>query len=125
VKKMNVWDEVNPESWMKVLPSTWAFRCKTYPDGGTKKLKGRFCVRGDREIAGVHNDPDHIHALVVIWTTVHPLLMLSTHLDLAKGQVDYVAAFVHSPLPAPAGYEAMSNEEKLHSCTYVDMPRGF
>ena len=125
LKKMNVWDEVDRESWMKVLPSTWAFRRKTYPDGCTKKLKGRFCVRGDREIAGVHYDPDRIYAPVVSWTTVRLLLMLSAHLDLATRQVDYVAAFVHSPLPAPAGYETMSDEEKLRSCTYVDMPRGF
>jgi hypothetical protein len=25
LKKMNVWDEVACEEWMKVLPSTWAF----------------------------------------------------------------------------------------------------
>jgi hypothetical protein len=50
--------------------------------------------------------------------------MLSAHLDLATCQVNYVAAFVHSPLPPPSGYEAMSNEEKLCSCTHVDMPGG-
>ena len=44
LKKMNVWNEVAREEWMKVLPSTWAFRRKTFPDGGTKKLKGRFCA---------------------------------------------------------------------------------
>ena len=125
LKKMNVWDEVAREEWMKVLPSTWAFRRKTYPDGGTKKLKGRFCIRGDHEIAGVHYDPDRIYAPVVSWTTVRQLLMLSAHLDLATHQVNYVAAFVHSPLPQPTGYDEMSDEEKLRSCTYVEMPRGF
>jgi hypothetical protein len=74
---------------------------------------------------GVHYDPDRICALVISWTTVRLLLMLSTHLDLATCQVDCVAAFVHSPLPQPVGYDKMSDEEKLHSCTYVEMPGGF
>ena len=90
---------------MNALPSTWAFRRKSFPDGSTKKLKGRFCVRGDREIAGVHFDPDRIYAPVVSWTTVRLLLLLSAQLDLATRQVDYVAAFVHSPLPLPDGYD--------------------
>jgi len=38
---------------MHVLPGTWVFRCKRYPDGFVRKVKGRFCVRGDREIEGV------------------------------------------------------------------------
>ena len=34
---------------MKVLQSTWAFHIhiKRYPDGLVKKLKARFCARGD------------------------------------------------------------------------------
>jgi hypothetical protein len=82
-------------------------------------------VRGDREIAGVHYNPDRIHAPVISWTTVRLLLMLFAHLDLATRQVDYVAAFVHSPLPQPVGYDEMSDEEKLHLCTCVEMPGGF
>jgi hypothetical protein len=56
---------------------------------------------------------------------VRPLLMLSAHLDLATRQVDCVAAFVPSPSPQPVGHKEMSDEEKLHSCTHVEMPRGF
>ena len=37
--KMRVWDEVEREEWMQVLPGTWAFRRKVYPDGTTKKFK--------------------------------------------------------------------------------------
>jgi hypothetical protein len=125
LKKMNVWDEIKRESWMNVLPSTWTFRRKTFPSGDTKKLKGRFCVRGDREVAGVHFDPDRIFAPVVSWTTVRLLLLLSAQLDLATRQVDYVAAFVHSPLPAPKGFDKMNPEERRRSHTYVEMPRGF
>jgi hypothetical protein len=29
----DAWDVVDRQDWMKVLPTTWAFRCKRYPDG--------------------------------------------------------------------------------------------
>eukprot|EP00957_Ditylum_brightwellii_P057974 4395630-Ditylum_brightwellii.AAC.1 len=49
------------ESWiiaprtkdMNVLKNTWAFKCKRFPDGRVKKLKARFCARGDMQIEGV------------------------------------------------------------------------
>eukprot|EP00804_Cyclotella_cryptica_P006884 CCRYP_020802-RA/>CCRYP_020802-RA protein AED:0.48 eAED:0.48 QI:0/0/0/1/0/0/2/0/93 len=37
---------------MHVLPSTWAFRLKRFPNGLAKKFKARFCIRGDRQIEG-------------------------------------------------------------------------
>jgi hypothetical protein len=52
-KNMHAWDIVDCESWMNVLPSTWAFRCKRYPDGMIKKLKPRLCARGYQELEGV------------------------------------------------------------------------
>jgi hypothetical protein len=51
--KKQAWEVVDREPWMNVLPSTWAFKCKRYPDGLVKKLKARFCVRGDRQREGV------------------------------------------------------------------------
>ena len=44
LESMNVWDMVDREEWMNILPSTWAFKHKMFLDGTTKKLKGRFCV---------------------------------------------------------------------------------
>lgn len=125
LRDMKVWDVVDREEWMSVLPSTWAFRRKTFPDGTTKKLKGRFCVRGDREVAGVHYDPTRIFSPVVSWTTVRLMLLLSAQLELATRQVDYVAAFVHSPVPLPENYDDLSPDEQKQSRIYVDMPRGF
>ena len=48
LEKMDAWsiEEKTPE--MNVLPSTWAFNCKRFPDGLVKKFKARFCARGDR-----------------------------------------------------------------------------
>jgi hypothetical protein len=46
---LNAWDLVYSEDWMEnILPSTWAFKLKRFPDGLAKKYKARFCVRGDR-----------------------------------------------------------------------------
>lgn len=49
-------------------------------------------------------------ALVVNWTTVRLMLVLSAILGLSTPQVDYTAAFVHDPM-----------DEDVH----VKMPRGF
>ena len=62
---------------------------------------------------------------MVSWTTVRLLLLLTAQLDLATRQVDYVAAFVHSPLPRPDGFEEMTSDEQERAHTYVEMPRGF
>jgi hypothetical protein len=41
---MQVWEVVKQKSWMNVIPSTWAFKCKRFPDGLVQKLKSRFCA---------------------------------------------------------------------------------
>jgi hypothetical protein len=42
-------------SGSNLLPSTWALKIKRYLDGSMRKNKARFCVRGDKQIAGVDN----------------------------------------------------------------------
>jgi hypothetical protein len=37
--KKDVWEEVEKPFWMNVIPSTWAFQCKRFPDGLIRKLK--------------------------------------------------------------------------------------
>ena len=121
--KMNVWDVVPRKSWMNVIPGTWAFRIKRFPSGLIRKLKGRFCARGDKQIHGV--DFFDTFAPVVSWTTVRLLLILSCQLNLATRQVDYTAAFVHADLEPPPGYETMSPEQRARTGVYVEMPQGF
>ena len=106
--KCDAWEVVQRQPWMRVLPSTWAFRCKRYPDGSVRKLKARFCARGDKQIEGV--DCFDTFAPVVNWTTVRLMLILTLILNLATCQVDYTAAFVHAPIDTDV---------------YLDMPRGF
>ncbi|MHA7927753.1 MAG: reverse transcriptase domain-containing protein, partial [Marinobacter sp.] len=74
LERMDVWEVVDRLAEMNVLPSTWAFKCKRFPDGSVRKLKGRFCCRGDRQIDGVDYDSEEIFSPVVSWHTVRLLL---------------------------------------------------
>ena len=88
---------------MNVLPGTWAFKIKRFPDGLIRKLKARFCVRGDKQIYGT--DFFDTYAAVVKWETVRLMLVLSAQLSLATKQVDFTVAFVHADIDLPPGYE--------------------
>jgi hypothetical protein len=105
---MECWDVVDRMSGMNVLPSTWAFKLKGYPDGSVRKYKACFSAGGHRQIEGV--DFFQTFAPVVNWMKVRLLLLLSQVLGLASRQVDYKAAFVHAPI----------DDE-----VYVAEPRGF
>ena len=121
--KKDAWEVVDRKDWMKVLPSTWVFRCKRFPDGTVKKLKARFCVRGDQQVEGI--DFFETFAPVVSWITVRLLLALSLILGLATRQVDYTAAFLHADIDHDPNWDNMSPEERERSGIYVQMPRGF
>ena len=68
LEKMKAWDIVGREVSMNVLSSTWAFKCRRYPDGLIKKFKSGFCARGDQQIKGV--DYFETYAPVGMWTTI-------------------------------------------------------
>ena len=78
-------------SGKNVLPGTWAFKRKRFPDGRLRKCKARFCVRGDKQIEGV--DYFETYAPVVQWSTVRCLLIMSIVLDLRTQQIDNSNAF--------------------------------
>ena len=110
LERMKAWEVVEREVTMNVLSSTWAFKCKRYPDGLIKKFKARFCARGDQQIEGV--DYFETYAPVVMWTTIRLMLILECLLDLKSKQGDVNCAFLHAHLP---------EEESV----YVHMPQGF
>ena len=47
LEKIRAWNVIERTAEMNVLPGTWAFKCKRYPDGKVKKFKARFCFLGD------------------------------------------------------------------------------
>jgi hypothetical protein len=108
LESKHCWDVIHKENWMNVLPGTWAFQCKRFPDGLVWKLKARFCARGDRQIEGV--DFFATFASISNWMTVRLMLTLSMILGLHTKQVNYTAAFIHAP---------------INGDVFVNMPRGF
>ena len=116
--KMGVWEVVKRQPWMNVLPSSWAFKIKRFPDGLVRKLKARFVAGGHKQIHGV--DFFDTFAPVVNWATVRMILILTCQLELKSKQVDWTAAFVHADIDRPLGYDNMTQDQ-----VYVEMPCGF
>ncbi len=94
-----------------VIPSTWAFKCKRYPDGRIKKFKARFCARGNKQLEGIDFFKTS-YAPAVQWTTIRPMFILEILLGLKSKQGKVHCAFLHGEL------EPGEN-------VYVEMPLGF
>ena len=108
IQEFDCWDYVPRTPDMNVLPSTWAFKIKLYPDGRVKKFKARFCARGDRQKEGI--DYFETWAPVVQWLTVQIVMILAIKLKLISVQCDITAAFIHG---------------RITETIYVHQPRGF
>jgi hypothetical protein len=91
-----------------ILPSTWAFKKKRYPDGRARKHKARFCCRGDRQLEGV--DYFETYAPTVGWSTIRLLLTMTLANGWDTRQVDYTNAFA----------QATVKED-----VFVELPRDF
>jgi len=91
-----------------VLPLTWAFKLKRYPDGSPCKFKARLCVRGDKQTEGVNYFKKYTPA--VSWSSVQMLLTLTAREQLKMQLVDFTNAFAQANL----------KEE-----VYVELPRMF
>ena len=123
LQSMGTWEVVDRQPWMNVVPGTWSHKKKVYPDGSIRKLKARFCLRGDKQIKGV--DFFDTYAPVCNWTTIRVLMILSILTGLATKQVDYTAAFVQSDIPKPPNYDEMTPEEQSRTGVHCAMPQGF
>ena len=112
LESLDSWDVVPREKAIRegkrVLDSVWSFKRKRFPNGEVKKLKARFCVRGDQQRAGI--DFDETFSPVVGWSTIRIMLNLSIMLELKTKQVDFTLAFVQAKLPPGR---------------YIEMPRCF
>ncbi len=53
LESIEAWQVVNREDEMNVISSTWAFKCKRYPDSLIKKFKARFCALRDQQLEGI------------------------------------------------------------------------
>jgi hypothetical protein len=111
LEKGNTWSPLLRSSLPQganVLPGTWALKIKRYPDGRVRKFKGRYCVRGDKQIKGV--DYNETYAPVVSWTTVRMMLVMAATQGLRTTQIDFTNAFVQADIKEDV---------------YIELPSGF
>ena len=106
--KMKAWEQVKRVEGMNVVRTTWAYKIKRFPSGLLRKLKARFCVRGDTQKEGI--DYFESFAPVVSWSTVRLLLILMVVNNLCSAQVDYLAAFCQAP---------------IDTNVFIDLPKGW
>jgi hypothetical protein len=109
LENIDAWSVIDRDNH-HVIVSTWAFKCKRYPDGLIKKFKARFCAQGDQQLEGI--DFFETYAPVVQWTTIRLMFILEILLGLKSKQGDVKCAFLHADL------EPGEN-------VYVEMPLGF
>lgn len=111
LEKRKTWNVVprSKAGTQQVVPGTWAFKRKRYPDGRFRKHKSRFCVRGDiQKLKG--GGSINTYAPVVSWVTVRLMLILALILGLLTTQIDFSSAFAQADLVEPV---------------YLELPQGF
>jgi hypothetical protein len=112
------WDVVEREDHMNIINSTWAFKCKQYPDSLIKKFKARFCARGDQQLQGI--DFFETCAPVVQLTIICLMFVLEVLLGLKSLQEVITCAFLHADLEEnkkvyvhmPADFPSMARMER-------------
>jgi hypothetical protein len=95
---------------MDILPSTWAFKCKRYPEGLLKRLNAKLGARGDRQQEGV--DSFEIYAPVANWKTVRIMLIISILFDLKTVQADYTTNLLNVDIYKERNWGRMSEAER-------------
>ncbi len=109
MKEFDCWNYV-PNPGKNVLPNTWAFKIKRYPDGRVKQFKAQFFAQGDRQKEGI--DYFETWVPVVMWSTVCIVMVPAAKLNLISVQCDITAAFIHGRVPST-------------ETIYIHQPRGF
>jgi hypothetical protein len=106
LERMGTWIEVPiTEATTKVLPGTWAYRCKRSPDGEIKKYKARYCIHGDQK-EGIFNT----YSSLVSWSMVWVLLAFALTFGWTTCSIYFSSAFVQAKLKDPV---------------WIHLPRGF
>ena len=93
--KIRIWDVIQksevPEG-AKIIPGTWDFKCKRFPDGSFRKFKARFCVRENiqKSLSDVYTNT---YAPVVQWSTVRLMLVPTCIMGLKTQATEFRNAF--------------------------------
>jgi len=80
----------------QIVKSSWAFKQKHRPSSEIYELKAHFVVRGDLQIL---DKSQSTFSLVVEWSTVCLLFVLTVAQGLQSQTIDFNNAFIQSALP--------------------------
>jgi Reverse transcriptase (RNA-dependent DNA polymerase). len=106
LESKNTWIEVpKSSSKSRILPGTWVFHRKRYPDGSIRKYKARYCVRGD-----LHDQVTDTFAPAIAFSMVRIFLITSIMFKWHTCSIDFSNAFVQA---------------KLDEDMWIHLPRGF
>ena len=120
LQKHETWQVVKRSSvpeGAQILPGTWVFKIKRFPDGRLRKHKARFCARGD-----LQETVFDTWAPVASWSTIRMLMVLSMQEGWATRQVDFSNAFVQSDIDGdvfiefPAMFDDKSGMTRKEGC---------
>ena len=89
-------DKNGKETLPPIVPLTWAFKIKRWPNGILRKIKARICVRGD--LQDDLEDPFETYAPVASWASIRMLTILTLQQKWVTKQIDFSNAFVQAPL---------------------------
>ena len=95
--KHGTWRQVKigslPEG-TQVMPTTWVFIIKQFPNQAISKFKPRFFIRGDRQ-----EEVYEAFAPVVGWSTIRSVLAFALQNELKTKQADFCYEFVQATMP--------------------------
>ena len=101
--KQQTWDVIQkyeiPEG-AKIIPGTWYFKWKRFPNGSFQKSKSRFCVRVyiQKRLSSV---PMNTYDPVVQWSMVRLILVLTCIIGLKTQATNLSNAFSQAKLKKP------------------------
>ena len=81
---------------VKVIPTTWAFKIKRFPDGSFRSFKSHFCVRGNLQKKEV--DDLETYSPVAQWATVRLMLILTVVFNLKTKATDFSNTFAQADM---------------------------
>jgi hypothetical protein len=95
LERMGTWVEVPmAEATSKILPGTWAYRCRRSPDGEIKKNKALYCICRD-----LQEDVFNTYSPLVSWSTVRVMFALT--FGWTTFSIDFTSVFVQAKLKDP------------------------
>ena len=120
--ELQVYDEVEEESWMSVVTSKWVYSVKRNPEGTIDRFKARLVARGFSQRYGF--DYWDTYSPTVLACSIRTFLTVCKAQNMEVHQVDVKTAFLHGEIDGdiyvrpPAPYYKPGKVWKLNKALY-------